>query len=403
MELHAGAPFWLIRNGLAAPGTPLDREERCDVAIIGAGITGALIADALTAEGLDVVLIDRRAPGLGSTSASTALLLYELDVELIALTEKIGAHAAVRAYRMCYDAIARLEQLVTELGGVSFSRRPSLYLASRRRDAKRLTTEVALRQAAGLPAEWWGRKRVRDRYGFPSHGAIAVPDAGEVDALQLTRRLLERAIARGARCYERTAMRGYEEHGDGLRVLTDRSHTISARRIVFATGYEVPSNSVEGLVTLHSSYALATEVVDDAGAWDDRCLVWESARPYSYMRGAPDGRIIIGGEDLPFKNAGLRDRLLPARQRRLERRLARLLPDVEAPTAFAWGGTFGETSDGLPYIGPDPHLPGVLLALGYGGNGVTFGVIAAELIAAYCAGRQHPDAPLYALGRSPSA
>ncbi|MHB1193705.1 MAG: hypothetical protein ACYC6F_11730 [Longimicrobiales bacterium] len=63
------------------------RDEHCDIAIISAGVTGALVADALTALGQDVEIIDRRDPGLGSTCAGTALLQYEIDVE----NSRVGA------------------------------------------------------------------------------------------------------------------------------------------------------------------------------------------------------------------------------------------------------------------------------------------------------------------------
>ena len=67
--------------------------------------------------------------------------------------------------------------------------------------------------------------------------------------------------------------------------------------------------------------------------------------------------------------------------------LHRLLPDVEACAETAWSGVFGTTADGLPLIGPVPGHPRILAAYGYGGNGITFGFLAAELIAGVIGGR----------------
>src|SRR5689334_8874245 len=112
-RLHSGAPFWLLNSGLdeldALEPENEKRNTRADVAIIGAGITGALLADRLTQAGLNVTLYDRRAPAYGSTAASTALLLYEIDVELKALIKLIGETNAVRAYQLGVDAIAQIE------------------------------------------------------------------------------------------------------------------------------------------------------------------------------------------------------------------------------------------------------------------------------------------------------
>ncbi len=399
MDLHSGAPFWLIRNGLGQPGQALDRDEHCDVVIVGAGVTGALVADALVRAGHDVVVLDRREPGLGSTAASTALLQYELDIELVALTKMIGADRATRAYQLCRDAIGRLETLCLELGGCDFAQRSSLYLASRRRDGRRLMEETELRQRAGLSADWWTRQEVESRYGFPSHGAIRTETAAQVDAVQLTRALLQRATAGGCRIYSRTTVTDYQEADGGVAVRTDRPHVVTARLLVYAIGYEVPFMLRRKIVDLHSSYAIATQVVENFGPWDDRCLVWESARPYCYLRTTADNRILIGGEDVPFRSPAWRDRLLPKKRARLEDRLGKLLPAVDATTAFAWAGTFGETADGLPYIGSAEGFPRVLFALGYGGNGITYSVIASELLTDACRGRENPNAPLFAFER----
>ncbi|HET8623053.1 MAG TPA: FAD-dependent oxidoreductase, partial [Gemmatimonadales bacterium] len=82
MDLTSGYPFWQVRDGLPAAYPQLDQSLEVDVAVVGAGITGALIAWHLVEAGLSTVLIDRREVGWGSTAATTALLTYELDTSL---------------------------------------------------------------------------------------------------------------------------------------------------------------------------------------------------------------------------------------------------------------------------------------------------------------------------------
>lgn len=399
LNLHSGTPFWLVQNGLSEALPALNAPARCDVVIIGAGVTGALIADALTAAGLDVVILDKRESGVGSTAASTALLQYEIDLELNALTDKVGQDHAIRAYQASAAAVASLTELAISLGGCDIQPRSSLYLASTRRDAARLQREADARSSIGITAEWWSRSEVDNRYGFPSHGAIRSAHAAEVDALKLTRALLARAVDRGARWHEQTGVRGYEERAGGVRVFTENGAHVDASRAICATGYNIPTFLLQDRVALHSTFALATHRVPHFGPWDDRCLVWESARPYCYMRTTSDRRVIIGGEDVPFRDAQWRDRLLPTKTRRLEKRLEQLLPGVETETAFEWAGTFAETPDGLPYIGADARYPGILFALGYGGNGITFSAIAATLLTAECLGQVDPNAELFRMDR----
>ena len=65
MDLRTGAAFWPLKDGLIAAYPPLERNETCDVAVIGAGITGALAAHRLAQADCDVILLDRHDVGMG--------------------------------------------------------------------------------------------------------------------------------------------------------------------------------------------------------------------------------------------------------------------------------------------------------------------------------------------------
>ena len=104
---------------------------KCDTLIVGAGITGSLVAERLTRQGIDVVIIDREYPGRGSTAASTSMLLWEIDRPLAQLTEIYGFERAARAYRASLEAVDGLKMLVRGLGIPCEMRdRNSLYLAA---------------------------------------------------------------------------------------------------------------------------------------------------------------------------------------------------------------------------------------------------------------------------------
>ena len=402
MRLYSGAPFWLIRNGLHDTPSQSVRfpiGEEFDVAIVGAGLTGALVADSLSAEGLRVVVLDRRAVAAGSTAATTALVTYELDVELTRLATLIGRTDAVRAYQLSAAAVAGVGRIAATLeDDCGYATRPSLYLASRSTHVPRLEREVEIRREHGLDAELWTREQVADTYGFPSSGGLRTGTAAVVDPFRMARALLRRAECRGAVVLPYTELQDVA-NGRGIPRLQTGAGVLYAQRVVFATGYETPPPLRPRITKLHSTYALATEPLGDLGPLADGCLVWETARPYFYMRTTADGRILAGGADAPFQNPDRRDALLPTRIHKLEKRLQQLLPDLDAATAFSWAGTFAETPDGLPFIGPSADFPRALFALGYGGNGITFGVIAATILRDLCLGWSNDDARLFRLDR----
>ncbi len=156
MDLRSGHPYWLIKNGLLASYPALRQNTTCEVAIIGAGITGALAAYNFAAAGIDTLVLDRRDVATGSTAASTALLQHAADTELVDLVAKVGADRAVRSYRLGLDAVAKLEKLTAELGDkCGFERKAQPLFGERqkpRSEAKaRIRTAAATRFRRGIP------------------------------------------------------------------------------------------------------------------------------------------------------------------------------------------------------------------------------------------------------------
>ena len=149
--VRSSEAYWLLRNGIGDAGPGLSESVDCDIAIIGAGITAALVADALIATGQRIVVLDSRDIALGSTAASTALLQYEIDNHLVDLTQELGAERAMLAYRACAASFALLEQRFPELLPLAgYERRGSLYLASDEKAVPTLRAELAARRGIGL-------------------------------------------------------------------------------------------------------------------------------------------------------------------------------------------------------------------------------------------------------------
>jgi glycine/D-amino acid oxidase-like deaminating enzyme len=398
MDLRTGPAFWPLKDGLIAVYPPLERDERCDVAIIGAGITGALVAHRLTEANCDVVLLDRNDVGMGSTAASTGLLQFETDTSLGELASQLGIERAVRSWRLGLKAIKDIETLCAD-ATCGFARRPSVYLASTRWDVRSLKAEHALRAEHGFDVVWLDRPEIAARFGFKDYGAIQSRGDAEVDTYQLTHSVLAEATRRGARVYDRTDVTRVRNDRNGLTLTTNRGLTVRARRMVVAAGYEVARQLRRDRGHLHSTWAFVSEPLPDLSWWPDRCLIWETRRPYLYLRTTSDGRVMVGGEDEPWSSRHENTRLLVRKTDRLLKGFSRLFPRVHVEVAYAWAGVFGTTLDGLPYVGTLPAHPQTCFALGYGGNGITFSMVAAELIRDWWTGRPNPDAALFGFDR----
>jgi glycine/D-amino acid oxidase-like deaminating enzyme len=397
MDLRTGPAYWPLKSGLISVYPALEQDETCDVAVLGAGITGALAASRLATAGCDVVVLDGNDVAMGSTAGSTGLLQYETDTPLGQLISYIGADQAVLSWRAGLRAVDEIEQLCGS--HCDFTRRPSLYLASRRADARKLRREYELRASHGFDVTWLERKEIARRYGFERDGAILSGGDAEVDPYQLTHRALAGATERGTRVYDRTHVDRIQPAANGITLETNRGATVKARRLVIAAGYEVARHLKRDRGHLHSTWAMISEPLREFSWWPDRCLIWETRRPYLYIRTTADGRVIAGGEDEPWSSAHESIGLMKKKVMRLTRKFRALFPGVEIEPAYAWAGIFGTTPDGLPYIGTLPEYPHTYFALGYGGNGITFGMIAADLIRDWWAGTPSVGQTLFGFDR----
>ena len=400
MNLTSSHPFWSVANGLPANFPSLQRDVSCDAVVIGGGITGALVAFHLVEAGVKTLVLDKRDIGTGSTSGSTALLQYEIDVPLRVLIEKVGPAAATRSYELCRAAIGKLERLAARLRiDCGFERKPSLFLARHKCEIAGFQQEFQLRRKMGIELEFYDAPAIRARFPFSRPAALFSKDGGQVDPHRLAHGLLASGKRAGLEVCDRTEMARLEQTRRGVRLTTRNGFQVHARRAVIAAGFESKALLKGDAGSLKSTYALISEPFPAIRGWHKRCLIWESGTPYLYLRTTAEGRIIVGGEDENFVSAKHRDALISQKTRTLVKKFGRLFPGLPLEVAYAWAGTFGETKDGLAYIGVHTRFPHAYFALGYGGNGITFSLIAAEIIRDCFLGRNNRDARLFRFGR----
>jgi glycine/D-amino acid oxidase-like deaminating enzyme len=167
----------------------------------------------------------------------------------------------------------------------------------------------------------------------------------------------------------------------------------------------MPDFAASEIHRVTTTWALATPPQPRRSRWRSEALIWEASERYLYLRTTSDNRIVVGGgDDEAVAQPDDRAKAMPDKCRYLLAGLSRLLPDAEACAETTWSGVFGTTADGLPLIGPVPDHRRILAAYGYGGNGITFGFIAAQLIAGMIGGRRAAWYDDFPIGRPlPSA
>lgn len=397
LDLRGGEVCWPEPSSdLPVASLPADL---ADVAIVGAGVMGAMLAERISGQGRSVVVLDRRPPAWGATAASTALVMWAADTPLSHLARTLGAAEAARRWKCVYAAVGELDERIRRLAiDCGWRARPEVYLAGTLLDEAGLQGEAKARQAAGLTSQFLDSKVLAERFGLPPRAGLVSDLAFEVDPVALTLGLLKCAVGRGAKLIWPVDVVAIASIRGGVSLTLADGRDVRARQVVLATGYEAARAYLPPAFELDSSFAIAS-APGLAPLWRENALIWEASDPYLYARTTRDGRVIIGGADEDFADADRRDAMLSAKRQALTAQSGDLLGREGVEAECAWAATFGSSPDGLPAIGRAPGFDALWLASGFGGNGVSFASMAASLICASLDGVPAPDLECFAPDR----
>jgi glycine/D-amino acid oxidase-like deaminating enzyme len=406
MRLRVGSPVWLSHEPQRLRRTykQLRGRHNADVVIVGGGITGAGIAQAFAEARVNVALVESAFIGHGSTAASTALLMQETDQELTALQRRYGRMRATRIWELSRGAVRDFVATLRRLRiACDLEEREAVYYTVNREDVDDLHAEYRCRRQAGFAATWLDRAALLDATGILAAGAIRSHGDAQLDPYRACLGLLRAAASDGARIFERSEVRRVDASRSGVIVRT-RGGAITAKYVVVATGYATPVFApLAGRFQMKHTYVLATRPVsrhDRSRLGLPDLLLWDTERPYHYARWTRGHRLLLGGQDRPMLPPARRKQAFASNTTRLREYFEALLPALEdIETESAWEGLFATTPDGLPYIGAHRQYPRHLFALGYGGNGMTFGFLAARLLLDAVEGMGNSDLQLFAFNR----
>lgn len=370
---------------------------------MGAGITGALIAHALVRRGRDVAVLDAGEIGWGATAACMAQMHGHLEAPLLDLAALHGEDSALQAVHACIAAVDAIVARSRDLPASPTARadRASVYHATRGCHCAPLRREFEFRRHHGLDVEWLERDALCDRYGLRARCAIVSRSAATLDPYRATHALLEEACRSGARVHPRTRVVRIRSKGRGVDIETARGPRVQAQHLVVATGPAAQALLPAPVGRKRVECMVATSPVDEASLEGIRhTLIRETSAPGLRIRTTPDGRLMMAIEDDGLDAEAPCETGIIACTRALLRKARRRFPDIDLEPAFGWVGIRIRTADGLPYFGT--HLitgQRIHYAMAYGGNGIPFSSIGAEIIADAIEGRRHPLAALLGFSR----
>jgi glycine oxidase len=342
--------------------------DRFDVAIAGAGVVGLAAARALALAGRRVLVLDPGAPGAEASEASAGMLAAQIEAHAGEALLRFGIAGRERHQALAAECAAAGHPYTLAISGISV-------VAFDDARATELEAQAAAQRALGLEAEWLTRDALKRRQPGVSNearGAFVAPNDGCVDNVGLCASLTAIARAKGA------------------TFVTDEVRAVEMR-----------AGRVSGVRAAHGTYEAAAVIIA-AGAWSGRigglpCHVpvepvrgqmaevsWPQGEPPSVLFGRAgyvvprEGRALLGStmEHVGFEKGTTEEGLAHIR-----REAAAILPALaKIPFTRTWSGLRPMSKDGLPILGFDPGVEGLIYATGHGRNGMLLGPISGEIV-----------------------
>jgi glycine/D-amino acid oxidase-like deaminating enzyme/nitrite reductase/ring-hydroxylating ferredoxin subunit len=373
----------------------LNKDEICDVIIVGSGIAGMSVAYELAVQGKDVVVVDRGPIGKGMTSRTTGHLTSQCDDGFDKLISRRGEDIAKLWYQSQAACIDRIEEIQRKLEiNCAFRRLDGHLFLAPSTEPNMLDKEFEATKKVGMEIH---RERGVPFRGQEKTPSLRYPNQATFHPLMYLSGLASAIREAGGRFYAETIVDSVEEDENGVTVKTG-NRSIKARHAVVATN--APINDKYAIHTKQAPYrTYAMAFALPKAALPDG-LYWDTLEAYHYVRLHPgkgkNDVLIVGGCD--HKSGEADD--AEARFFAIDTWMRNLLPSL-GKELHRWSGQVQDTIDYCAFIGFNPGEKRTFIATGDSGQGITHGAVAGILISELILKGESPWQEVYDPARKP--
>lgn len=360
----------------------LNKNIDCDVLIIGGGINGAIANYYFSHDNIDTVLIEKNRLGYTSTACATSLLEYQLDDHAEDLTDCLSNLDVLNSYRIGLSALSDIEKIIEKHGNTChYSKRDTLLYTLKKSEVAMLEKEYEFRKNNGLNVKFLTKENNNFPFEFEA-GLLAKDKGAEFNPYLFTKLLLANCNKDCSRIYENTeAIKIENKPDEKLEVTCRYGIKILCNKVIASTGYNTTLFTKNKLCNKFVTYSIVTNQIENF-SWQDKTMLQDNSDPYHYIRFSHDNRLVIGGEDTPFKNDFINEKKSQKKYDKLLKYTKQLLPQIaeNLEIDYAFSGAFSATKNNLGVFGSSVENPSVWYCLGYGANGIINCIYGAQLL-----------------------
>ncbi|HEY8548371.1 MAG TPA: FAD-binding oxidoreductase [Vicinamibacterales bacterium] len=400
-----GTPLWLASGTKRARSTypRFKGSISAEVAIVGGGLTGCLVACQFARAGVEVVLLE--ADSVGATAALDAGFVVETPgVPFRTLHARHGLRAARKMYEASRRAALDVAAFLRRIGAkADLEPRGSLTVAGNADEEAALAREQAARASAGLDAVWLPARRVAAEAGIDlARGGLKTHSEALVDPVKACGAIVKAAVAAGAVVHDRSPVRRAKATRRGVDLTLDGG-SIQASTVVIATGAPKPLvPALQRHVRVEHTYTVATPELPAAlrKRIAPGLIVRTASEPPHAIAVTKRGRLIVQGGTQKAVPARLQERTLVQRTGQLMYELSLRYPAISGVIPeVAWVAPRVTGRDGLLIAGRHRNYPRHLFAVGLGSTGLAGAWLAARILLRHYKGEADAVDDLFGFNR----
>ena len=381
LENVHGDPIFTKINKVKKQYEYLTEDIETDVAIVGGGVTGAILGYYFSKANIHAVILEKERIAHGSTSITTSLLQYELDSNARELEEYTTLDNVITSYKLGLKALDEIEQFIKEYGNkCKYEKKDTLLYTSKECEVKEMKEEYEIRKNAGIDVKYISEENNPFSLDLKA-GVYGVNAGAQLDPYEYTHQLLDVSCNMGLKVYENTEVMEIAYGKDEVEIITSFGYKVKAKKVIIATGYNTQRFTKRNFGVKTVTYNIATKSVKSFDGWFNKVLIRDNCDPYNYFRTTSDNRIIAGGEDVDFYTNIKNEKLAKEKYSILLNRIKNMFPNIkDIEIDYEYCGGFISSQDNLGYIGEDPNHKNLWFCLGYGANGILFAILGGMML-----------------------
>ena len=383
MQIMSGNYYWKEKSKIKNVYPYLTSNLRCDVVIVGGGITGAITAYYLAKEGADVIVVEKNIIGYGETLASSAIIEAQMDLDILKLEKFIGSNHSKKIYKMAYNAIDEIENINDTIGeDLGFERKDLIYFTNKFMQKSQMQREYENRKKLGNELLFLDSHDIIDmQNGILTKGASAV-----LNPYMFTQSVFEYLNRMpNVRIFENTNIEDIISSYDSVKCITNNNFKILSDSLILTSGMDALRYIGNVPLEVSKTYTVITKPIKNYDELNLNCTARDSSDPHHYIRFTNTGRLIFGGEDTRindrFYDEKYSNMVANDRYKKLKLSFEKILYGIDKTSIeYASNASICNTKDSLPIVDEIPDMPNCFCNIGFGTNGIIHSVIGANML-----------------------